>query len=218
MSYLNEDRTSRRLQAVVGVGALHAALGSALLFGLAVAVGPERPLEPIVVTLDKPKPPVVQQEELPMKIDDIPVTVVEPVLQIDILPAKSDEVLQAKPAPEDGIAAGIGETAVVPIVPPEPVRVAPRALGGTVGLSTDDYPDASRRAGEEGQTMLSFTVGTDGRVKDCTIARTSGFERLDARACQVAERRWRFAPATVDGRAVETEMSRKVTWQLKTMK
>lgn len=203
----------------MGVGALHAALGAALLFGLAVSVVPlPLPPEPIVVTLQKPKEPVVKKLVPPVTLDEIRIQIDAPTIEIEVPLPTSDMAL---PPAVDPFAKGVpggGEAAPPPPLPPEPVRLAAVPRGGTVGLSTEDYPDASRRAGEEGQTTLSFMIGVDGRVSGCEIARSSGHERLDAKACLVAERRWRFAPATVDGKPVETRMSRKVTWQLRDMR
>jgi protein TonB len=68
------------------------------------------------------------------------------------------------------------------------------------------YPPSEERAQREGSVRLRVTIGADGRVK--------AVERLSATSdafWRAAERhalaRWRFRPATVDGRAVE---SRKV--------
>ena len=33
-------------------------------------------------------------------------------------------------------------------------------------------------------------IGTDGAVKSCSVIASSGHSRLDAKSCQVAERRW----------------------------
>jgi protein TonB len=84
----------------------------------------------------------------------------------------------------------------------------------TFAVSEDDYPDASRRAGEEGITGVRVTVGVDGRVSACSVTRSSGFSRLDERACQIAERRWRFKPATQNGQPVEATINRNYRWQL----
>jgi protein TonB len=83
-------------------------------------------------------------------------------------------------------------------------------------VSPDDYPDASRRAEEQGVTGVSVTVGTDGRVQSgsCQVVSSSGFSRLDAKACQIAERRWRFRPATENGQPVASTIRRSYRWRL----
>lgn len=81
--------------------------------------------------------------------------------------------------------------------------LAQQALGPADGLTTpsggplqtgDDYPEAAMRKGEEGTSVVAFTIGTDGRAADCTVAVSSGFDDLDARSCALVLRRARFAP------------------------
>ena len=62
-------------------------------------------------------------------------------------------------------------------------------------FSYHDYPDAAVKAGEQGYVTVSFTIGTDGRMADCTVVRSSGYARLDAIPCKVLTKRARFKPA-----------------------
>lgn len=215
MSYLDETKLRDRLGAVAGVGALHLALGTALLVGLAVNVLPEPAPEPIVVRLQLPQPvtPPERAEPRPV-IDEVRVTLTEPV--IDVVP---DAPVMRFDPPQDPMAGqrgGSGGADAGPVVPSaaEPVRVAARAKPGLVGIGPEDYPEASRRAGEEGRMAVRITIGTDGSVTDCAVAASSGHERLDRRACQVALQRWRFAPATEDGVAVASVQEKRINWRL----
>jgi protein TonB len=56
------------------------------------------------------------------------------------------------------------------------------------------YPDAARRAGIQGTTLLRIHIEVDGRVSDVTVARSAGHQSLDEAAAE-AVRRWRFEPA-----------------------
>lgn len=90
--------------------------------------------------------------------------------------------------------------------PPPPVRteadIDPRFLGDL----QPPYPASEERAGLEGSVALRVTIGADGRVKaaERISATSDAFWRSTQRQ---ALSRWRFRPATVDGRPVE---SRKV--------
>jgi protein TonB len=215
MSYLDSAPVREKVNAVLGVGALHALLGVVLLIGLAVNVAPGRPPEPIIVQLQKPAEPV-KADPLPadpLKMQDVQVTMVEPdVTFVEVTPATAVPL----PPLTDPLA-GIEERPnILPqpidLHPVEPVRVAALPKAATVGLRTEDYPEASRRAGEEGR--VSIRIGTDGAVKSCSVIASSGHSRLDAKSCQVAERRWRFSPATQNGVAVTSTQERSIVWRL----
>jgi protein TonB len=63
------------------------------------------------------------------------------------------------------------------------------------------YPEAAQRAGLEGLVVLRATIDERGRVGDLQVLRGLGLG-LDE-AAVAAVRRWRFRPATRDGRPVK---------------
>jgi TonB family protein len=73
------------------------------------------------------------------------------------------------------------------------------------------YPAQAIAAGEQGVTIVSFEIGTDGSVKTPVIARSSGFPDLDeaAKSCVLA---WHYLPATFDGKPVEFDWRAQVLW------
>jgi protein TonB len=94
---------------------------------------------------------------------------------------------------------------------PKAAPVAKAAVAGTaVGLgkgfpNVDDYyPDASRRLGEEGLTIVDICVGADGKLTEPPkVGKTSGHDRLDQAAVKVASvGSGRFKPATEEGKPV----------------
>lgn len=215
MSYLQEEGWSRKTWvSIILVGILHFFLGYALLTGLAgemvkVITGP---LE--TVNIEEQAPPPEEAPPPPPKLEDIPPYVPPPDVQIETT---------APPPPTistQSTVAIVEPPRVAPPAPPAPppaptvAPTAPQAIARTFTVSADDYPDASRRAGEEGVTGVRVTVGTDGRVSACSVTRSSGFSRLDEKACQIAQRRWRFKPATQEGQPVEATISRNYRWQL----
>lgn len=68
-----------------------------------------------------------------------------------------------------------------------------RLVAGTI--RDRDYPRAARRDRIQGVVTVRFTVGTDGRVSDCVVARSSGSALLDESTCRLIEARFRYAPA-----------------------
>lgn len=63
-----------------------------------------------------------------------------------------------------------------------------------VHATQPDYPEASRRAGEQGSVTLDALVLTTGGVGDVRIAKSSGSEALDQAAVTEVQRSWTFHP------------------------
>jgi Gram-negative bacterial TonB protein C-terminal len=61
------------------------------------------------------------------------------------------------------------------------------------GITADDYPASALRNREQGKSTATFTVGTDGRVSECTA--TGAPESLNTTTCWIIQKRWRYAPA-----------------------
>ena len=66
------------------------------------------------------------------------------------------------------------------------------------------YPVESRRKREQGTVLLALIVGLDGAVEKISVAKSSGFSRLDDAAYD-AVRRWRWRPLTEGGQAVRVK-------------
>jgi TonB family protein len=64
------------------------------------------------------------------------------------------------------------------------------------------YPPEARSSGQEGWVILSYTVGTDGSVIDPIVEDSSGVASFEKAALQSA-RRYRYTPATWNGKPVE---------------
>jgi protein TonB len=79
----------------------------------------------------------------------------------------------------------------------------------------DDYPAAAIRAEEQGSVTIEMAVNASGYVTDCVLLASSGSAILDATTCAIAQRRFRFAPATdANGRPVAGIATRTVVWVL----
>lgn len=99
------------------------------------------------------------------------------------------------------LATGAAEpsTAPVPITPHE--------------VTAADYPVESLPAQEVGTARVDYVVRVDGTVSDTMIAQSSGSPRLDQAAITIVSR-WRFRPATENGRPVEARLYANVVFQL----
>jgi TonB family protein len=75
-----------------------------------------------------------------------------------------------------------------------------------------EYPPEARAAGHQGTSILSLTVGTDGRPRDVTIVRKLDTE-LDESAV-AAVRNWRYQPATKNDQPVEVDIHARVRFRL----
>ncbi|AXE29253.1 hypothetical protein DK842_04585 [Chromobacterium phragmitis] len=68
------------------------------------------------------------------------------------------------------------------------------------------YPERSRQLGEEGTVLLKVRVSADGRALAVSIARSSGYRRLDRSAAETVSN-WRFVPAKRNGDVVESDLT-----------
>lgn len=100
--------------------------------------------------------------------------------------------------------------------PPAQVGKAAAARGDErEWITADDYPAEAMLAGEQGRTGITWTIGVDGRVRDCHVVSSSGYPRLDAAGCIALTRRARYNPARdLEGRPIATRKSRSIVWKL----
>jgi len=75
-----------------------------------------------------------------------------------------------------------------------------------------EYSEEARKAKYQGTCVLSVIVGPDGMAHDIKVTNTLGLG-LDEKAIE-AVRKWRFDPATKDGKAVNVLISVQVNFRL----
>lgn len=68
-------------------------------------------------------------------------------------------------------------------------------------LNAPNYPEYSRRSGEEGRLMLQVELDELGHVSETSVVNSSGYSRLDNAALD-AVKTWRCRPAVRDGQPV----------------
>jgi len=214
-----------RVAAAGGALALHAIVLSVALT-LAAPEAMRTLIEPVQVALIRPpeptpppprQEPVKPPEPLPMRKDRPPA----PQQKAQTAAAPAAPVVAATPIDEPRAAAITAEAApataahaprVTEGVPPAasrepaaataaPVKLGPRLDASWSGNAPPPYPAMARRMGEEGEVRLDVHVGTDGSVIEVRLKKSSGSQLLDQTAIDTVKK-WRFKPATVDGRPV----------------
>lgn len=213
MAYADEGMSTNRMIALGLVALLHIFLGYAFITGLALKAVKAivNPLES--VNIEEEAPPPEEPPPPPPKEVDIPPFVPPPEVSVqsDVAPAMTVQNTVKQEAPP----VFVPRAEPAPPAPKPSVASPATPKGRGNSISEDDYPDASRRAEEQGVVRVTFTVGTNGSVTACGVTKTSGFPRLDDQTCKVIQRRWRFNPAKdAAGQPIEETRSQPVRWQL----
>lgn len=94
--------------------------------------------------------------------------------------------------------------------PPAPVRKAAKLLSGDL---EPPYPISEQRAEVEGTVTVRLAIGPDGKVVRVEKVRATSDAFFQATQ-RHAMRNWRFRPATVDGRPVESSTVMTVHFKL----
>jgi protein TonB len=151
--------------------------------------------------VDKPPPP-------PPKLEEVKPFVPPPeFVDIQAAPQQTNAITETTQV----------QRAPAPVAAPAPVQHAhtPIAMDPRhpLKIGEDYYPDASKRAGEEGRCIVTITVAADGRITNAAIQQSSGFPRLDE-ACLKGVKDQRVKPATEDGKPIETTAALPIVWKL----
>ncbi|RHW18539.1 TonB family protein [Sphingomonas gilva] len=231
-----DDRRERAASAL-GVALVHALIGWALLTGLGFE--PVRQAEETLAAFDVTEPPPPPEarpapEKAAARAEG---AAAPPALEARPSPIVAPPPVVPTPSPV--IAAPVASPDDAPISGATPLP-GPGTGGGGMGTGTGsggagdgpgggggavrakqiagaitprDYPAGARRAGARGSVTVRFTVGTDGRARDCAVAISSGRSDLDATTCRLIEARFRYRPARdAAGRAVAEERGWRQDW------
>lgn len=236
------EAAGERLKSAGAVLMLHLMMAYAFLFGLGVDFVP-LPSEPLklVEILPEAEPPQVAQvipqkakseaeegEASPENLHAQPTEIVAPLPEI-VLPAPPPIIvapvagtgLESDAGASDRRGAGTGAGGI-----------GKGAGGGGAGRGTGsglgsearlvrgrivhaDYPRSAVIDGAGGTVVVHITVGPDGRVHRCTVARSSGHPALDETTCRLIQQRFRFEPArNLEGRPIASTFGWQQRWWL----
>ena len=192
--------------ALIAVIILHIFVGWAFYTGLAGKLM-QKVIPPVeIAQIDKPKE-VDKPPPPPPKLEEVKPFVPPPeFVDIQAPQQETTAITQTtqvnRPAPPPVVAA--------PPKPGTPIRMDPKH---PLKIGEDYYPDASKRANEEGRCIVLMTVAADGRITNESIQTSSGFPRLDE-ACLKGVHGQRMLPATEEGKPVEKTVSIPIVWKL----
>lgn len=164
-----------------------------------------------------PAPVITAPEPVPQaEPEPRPETSAEPAADETLEPAARPEPPKPAPAPSAARSVGDGSSPV-----PGHDAVTLRSAAGAQTPARPNYlrnpapryPEASRKNSEEGLVLLTVEVSASGRPTEVTLARSSGYERLD-RAAAEAVRRWTFEPARLGPLPVASTVQVPVRFRL----
>lgn len=144
---------------------------------------PSPPVVPVARTTPPPRQPA-----LPVLTETPP------------LPVFATEAVMTLPVDVGPVADADAPVAIDNVAPATPLQgVQLRYLRAPAPA----YPRDALIAGAEGTVTLRVLVGEDGSPLEVSIERSSGNRSLDNAARQQVLRKWKFQPATDNGRAVQ---------------
>jgi protein TonB len=149
-------------------------------------------IEEVVEVEDEPPPPPPIDVDLPPP----PPQVILPDFVFDT-PPPANAIAQVVSTPNPAPA-----PAVRPAPPPKAVVTLKSRPKPGRRFKQPDYPSASRRANESGETTVSVCVDIEGRMSNVKVTKSSGFPRLDEAAVKGLNNN-RLDPAIgTDGKAI----------------
>jgi protein TonB len=210
---MNQKRNFTGMMTVV---LLHVALLVAFLQGSKLSIFKAAPpVIDLVPTLELPKPKErdPQVEEPPMRQPDVIIPKPIEDFPVEQPPTITGRVVENPPATlPPARTGGVAE----PGEKTSPARPAPLITAAVVdaqACSKPDYPKNALRNGDTGTVMLAFLIGTDGKVAEARVEKSSGFRELD-RAAQAGLSLCKFKPGSVDGVAQPSWTKMQYVWSL----
>ncbi|MBB3859760.1 protein TonB [Novosphingobium hassiacum] len=214
MAYADQQMSGNKITALIIVAILHVVVGYALVTGLAYEAIKKVKEVTSAVNIEEEKPPE-EPPPPPPKQDTPPPPIVAPPPPISFN-APAPQVQTVNVAPPVALPPAPVALPPAPAAPPPP-RFSPKGAApkGNPGswATTNDYPSRALREEREGTTGFRVSIGTDGKVTDCQITRSSGSPDLDEATCANVRRRARFTPATDgEGQPTTGSYSNSVRW------
>lgn len=219
MSYVDQRMSSSRVTAIVIVALLHALIGYALVTGLAISVVKKVAEDLKTFDVQEEPPPPEEKPPPPKEVPQTqppPVVSPPPIVRVNTPAPPIVQTVRVAPPPVITPTAPVAPPAPpAPPPPPKPSVAKSAQLRSGSFSNEDDYPPSARRNNEEGTVSIRYTVGTDGRVDNCTVVHSSGSSALDETTCRIIQRRFRFRPAQdQNGNPIAETRTQSVRWQL----
>lgn len=156
--------------------------------------------KPIVAPVVQPKTkpvtkPVVKNKPVKTEVAKTEVAKTELVTTKEIVTTKVDaSVVAVSAASADLAPAAPAEVLPAATTLTEPSIEPPRFSAAYLHNPAPEYPQLSRRMGEQGRVLLRVLVSSNGVADQVQIETSSGSSKLDAAALKAVEK-WNFVPA-----------------------
>jgi protein TonB len=218
MEYVTDKGWQERAKSLAAVTSIHALIGFALVGGMGMDVGRTVTESFTVINIAAEEAPEPVPEKKPAAVEEAasspenmsaaPTQIVAPKPEIRI-ETESPVIAAPVAGPGSEIIAGASDRSGPGFGSGGQgdgyggggIISGPRYLSGAI--TRKDIPRSVWKAGNRGNVVARFTVGADGRARDCRIRQSSGHRELDATTCRLIESRFRFEPARdARGRAV----------------
>jgi len=215
---LDGGRPTRKLVGIGVVIFLHMLVVYALVTGLARKVVDviQEPVITKIVTEIKPPPPPPAPDKpappIPKSAAPPPPYVPPPEVKVQQQPQENTiaAVSNVKPPTNDLPTSVAQPSPAATQAPGPPAHTSARVAGN---CEKPEYPRSSLRNEEQGTVDIKLIIGTDGRVVDAVIEKSSGFKDLD-RATLKAWSLCHFTPAMADGQPVQSATRMQYVWKL----
>jgi protein TonB len=190
------QQNSRRMIALVVVGALHLGMIYALAAGLAQSLYQKLP-EEIKVAVEQPKIEKAPPPPPPDLAKPPPPFVPPPEINIQTEAPQTNAITIQNKIPTPPVA--------------KPTISSPVSIG-RAHQCNKYYPQSAQRLNEVGTAILNFTITADGDVTNPSIAQTSGHDELDQAALECVVT-WHYKAAVQNNVAVAAPWKAQVVFK-----
>ena len=210
MSHVSAARGARQTAVLAAIVGLHFAVYLVVALGL-IPRDPPKVTDTVPIrTVPRNDEKLVVEKPTVELLPGPTVTVARPDVNLpDFAPVANDSPnIPLTVDPGAGSVAGT-DGIVLHVVPPK-LRTRPASVAAAINAC---YPPASRRLNEEGTVVALVTIGAAGSAVNWSVARSSGFARLDAAiACVLGK--LDFVAGRRDGQAVSAEALLPIVFRL----
>lgn len=218
MSYVSvyENKTPRS-KGLILTGAVHVVIIAAVMAMPGIEIPDKFPgtVIAIPVPVEKPQETVRVEEEPEVKLGPQTRDKAPERRVIDLPPAPMEPVRNYSEVNLGTGSGGKGEG--VPFEPikitPDPVIVAAKLNTRYAGQFQPVYPAGQLRLEREGVVSVRVLIGSDGRVKEIELIDSPHVDFWTATRKQALQK-WRFTPATKDGKPFESWLTLKVRFEI----
>jgi protein TonB len=197
------DGSNTKFTKIAIVAAFHVAVGTAFVHSMnsKMLTMPKLPEDIVVMLTAEPPPPPPPPPEPARPMPKVaPPEVVAPKVEVEVQQTPPPDAVVATTTPDPAPAERAPAQADAPPAPPsaKPGNMYSAVLADANACAKPGYPPKAARDGVSGTVTLALLVGTDGRVTNSKVQKSSGSRELDKAAISALSL-CKFKPATNGG-------------------